>query len=645
MRTISLSEGTVFYKDNAQHRLLRSFGENWQVEEIQTGKISNMRTNDLLDRYMDKSITFPHPINVDSKKGEARKQSILFGDLDIEVQNTLRNRKAFLEMHIRTNQFNFNIRNIEDSLNKYWLPEFGSKPCSKTALNWALEYFNNGKDILSLLSADSLKGNRKPRFRPEITKIFNEVIDSEYLTMKRISVTTAYRIAKGKIEELNANSPITFHLEIPSIKYFKRLIYARPAFDVCVAREGKERARVKFRNAVHSVNPQYPLHIVQIDHSQLDIDLVAENGAPLGRPWLTLVSDLYTRSILGFHITFSAPSQHSLASALFKAILPKSQLKNEHPNVHGDYSMYGIPSIVIVDNGFEFHSSHFEEFCFSLGITIWYTPRKTPWWKANIESTLGTLNSNLTERLPGKTFNSITKKGDYNPVKKASVKLTKFTKSLVKWIVDVYHERPHSTTGMTPKALWDKKIQSVDIFLPEDLEKAYLLVLEKHQRKAWQYGIDVNHIRYNNQALGDLRKLHGVTLHVNIRRDKFDLGHIYVETPEGNFLKVEAIDSFKHYATGLTEHQHEVHKKYLAQNELTVSTKNLALASEEVYRLSVDETNYSRKKNNMRKYRFEENHPQSKVGVARVEPLENTPHFEKPIEDLEIPDFDDFVSY
>ena len=41
---------------------------------------------------------------------------------------------------------------------------------------------------------------------------------------------------------------------------------------------------------------------VQIDHSQFDVALVDENHSFCARPWLTVVIDSYSSSLIGFHI-------------------------------------------------------------------------------------------------------------------------------------------------------------------------------------------------------------------------------------------------------------------------------------------------------------------------------------------------------
>lgn len=68
------------------------------------------------------------------------------------------------------------------------------------------------------------------------------------------------------------------------------------------------------------------LGIVQADHTPVDLIVVDEvNRLPIGRPWVTIIFDVATRAVLGFHATLEAPSAASVAMALSMACLPKSK--------------------------------------------------------------------------------------------------------------------------------------------------------------------------------------------------------------------------------------------------------------------------------------------------------------------------------
>ena len=72
------------------------------------------------------------------------------------------------------------------------------------------------------------------------------------------------------------------------------------------------------RNRYEAIQGQFPgasqpLAVVQVDHTEADIILVDEaHRKPIGRPWLTLAIDVYSRMIVGFYLTFERPSATSV---------------------------------------------------------------------------------------------------------------------------------------------------------------------------------------------------------------------------------------------------------------------------------------------------------------------------------------------
>jgi len=78
-----------------------------------------------------------------------------------------------------------------------------------------------------------------------------------------------------------------------------------------------KRKDLKGVKATKAVPGQYvvsrPLEVVQIDHTQVDIFLVDEKTRKTmdKRPWLTLAIDVFTRMVVGFHLSMDKPSRVS----------------------------------------------------------------------------------------------------------------------------------------------------------------------------------------------------------------------------------------------------------------------------------------------------------------------------------------------
>lgn len=76
---------------------------------------------------------------------------------------------------------------------------------------------------------------------------------------------------------------------------------------------------------VHRREALRPNSIWQVDHAQLDIKLLREEGS-IGRPWLTIVIDDYSRAVAGYYLGFDPPSSLRTTLALRQGIWRKGIL-------------------------------------------------------------------------------------------------------------------------------------------------------------------------------------------------------------------------------------------------------------------------------------------------------------------------------
>ena len=73
------------------------------------------------------------------------------------------------------------------------------------------------------------------------------------------------------------------------------------------------------------------MQVLQIDHTQADIRLVDDlYRQDLGRPWITMAIDIYSRMVAGFYISFESPGYFATGQTLYNAIVPKDILKDKY---------------------------------------------------------------------------------------------------------------------------------------------------------------------------------------------------------------------------------------------------------------------------------------------------------------------------
>jgi putative transposase len=200
-------------------------------------------------------------------------------------------------------------------------------------------------------------------------------------------------------------------LQPPSRTAIQARLSARSLRELMKARKGSEAARQAFAPVRPGLRPSFPLEIVQIDHTKVDTQLVDDlSRAVVGRPWLTVVLDVFSRSVVGFYLSFDAPSASGVALAISQAELAKSDWLSER-GLDFVWPMQGVPQSLHLDNGKEFHSKALRRGCQQHGMRIDYRPPATPRFGGHIERLMGTLMSRV-HALPGTTSSNVVARGN-----------------------------------------------------------------------------------------------------------------------------------------------------------------------------------------------------------------------------------------
>jgi len=207
---------------------------------------------------------------------------------------------------------------------------------------------------------------------------------------------------------------------------------------------------------------EFPLELVQIDHTLVDIILCDQvTREPIGRPWLTVAIDIHTRVILGYYIGFNAPSAISVACAITHAAFPKREyLKNIGANSEL-YPFYGVPKIIHMDNAREFRSPNLERACALHGIKVEFRPPGKKHYGGHVERVIGTLMTSHVHFLSGTTFSNVKQRKDYDSEKKSVFSLREF----IKWFagqVAIYHASYHRGLDDTPGDKWISSFTRTD---------------------------------------------------------------------------------------------------------------------------------------------------------------------------------------
>ena len=628
MGTANFQRGAVVRIEGVPHRLLQQVSTFWQLKNLETDLIVQKSYEELQRLYVERKLVF---VNGQKEKSSG------------PVLNASPEQRELAKLRLHYVRAVLDRPNTAAAMEPVILDAWReckqqpkSRPSWISVYRWKKRYLEAGSDIRALVDNSFKKGNREDRFPEEVTEIFKDAIEDEFLSLERGTIQDAYNEAVLRIHDENQLRPAVTALPIPGVRLMRRLIKQIPAFEKYSARYGHDAALRRFRSVVGQRIIEAPLERAEIDHTILDLFVIDERRSlPLGRPYLTACIDVYSCCILGIYIGFVPPSCLSISKCLRHAFLPKVGLQEEFPEINNDWPAHGVMRELVLDNAREFHSLALENTCQSLGIEMHFSPRRMPWFKGKIERWFGTINRDLAHKTPGTTFSNIFERGDYDPAKHALVTLSTLNTMVRKWICDVYHQRPHTALQMSPDQRWKTSISPTNIRVPADVAELDLVMGRPDSRTLTHKGIEFQGLFYSSSELQNLRQQNGATLKVEIRVDESDIGNIFVIVPDSRqYFRVPALDFG--YANGLSSWQHDLFCKRAREQMHENNPIGWLKAQREIRQLVEQDLSTSRKTSHKKHGRFLEDSraaesrnsiqvPANKadVGTPQADPLQN----------------------
>ena len=108
----------------------------------------------------------------------------------------------------------------------------------------------------------------------------------------------------------------------------------------------------------------------------------------------------------------------------------------------------GLPRVIHVDNGKDFHSEALVRGCQEYGVQLEHRPPGRPHFGGHIERSIGTMMG-AVHLLPGTTFSNVAEKGSYASEERARLTMPELERWLALQIAGVYHLSIHSALGRT----------------------------------------------------------------------------------------------------------------------------------------------------------------------------------------------------
>src|SRR5216683_4764675 len=391
---------------------------------------------------------------------------------------------------------------------------------ARTLRFWMAQYRSAreryGPGYLGLLPKISKRGNRTSRLPEASQKLLAQFVESDYESLRQKSRLVSWAALKRKCDECGVVAP--------SHVTFNAAVRKRPVFDQTLKRKGRRAAYVQsaFYYELELTTPRHgdrPFEIGHIDHTQLDLEVIcSQTGRSLGRPWMTLLTDAFSRRCLALYLTFDEPSYRSCMMIMRDCVMRHNRL----------------PQIIVVDGGPEFKSTYFETLLAEYECTKKTRPPAKARFGSICERLFGTTNTQFVHNLRGNT--QITRnvrqvtKGNA-PVGQAAWTLGCLYDYLSTFLFEIYDTIGHPALGQTPREAYFVGLQSTgsraNRFIPYD-QTFLMATLPTTQRGTAKVvpgrGVIVNRVRYWAEAFRDP----SVENHdVEVRYDPFDIGTAY----------------------------------------------------------------------------------------------------------------------
>ncbi len=463
------------------------------------------------------------------------------------------------------------------------------------------------------------------RIDPKVRNAIDELIDEIALKMVPLTRAEAARQIWGLLHADNGNHRFSADL-IPSEKTIERLLG-----EISSSMWAKTTMGSKTRSA-HEPHPgEYHsdgfLDLVQMDHTRGDVILVDSlKREELGRPWITFLIEIWTRSILGYYVSFGDPSIFRCGRAVASALLPKEPIL-KHLGVDVSYPMFGLFRRLHADQAKPHRSEAFRRACVRNGIDPDVRKPGPAHLGGHIERLIGTMVGKL-RLLPGATGSNVSARDGYDAQGDAAMTLAEFERWLLCQIA-VYHHTPHSALGgQCPAQMWEHAVARHGPLLPVsiDPDELFRQFLPSKTLTVHSKGVQIKHRHYWNKALAQR-----IGQKVEVSWDERTIQHVYAEL-DGGFVEMPVIGQYPDVWEADWEaaraRVRALGRAYQADGGRTATARAIAAANQEIHQARL------RTKEARRRAKRREGEGTTLADLRMPEKRQNPPIRWRPVADL-----------
>jgi putative transposase len=445
--------------------------------------------------------------------------------------------EGMLTQEVRAKMNQASVRDLREANRRFNLVQaylqketpLDAEVSGRTLRRWSKQFLqaerNYGCGYIGLLPRTKERGNRTAKAPTSARELLDTFIHEHFETPRQTPAASVYRAYQKACQEQNI-------VPLSRCTFYER-IKQRPQTEQTEKRRG---AKAAYRTGpwYWELNYSTPRHgdrpgaIAHIDHTQLDLELrSAATGRLLGRPWVTLMVDAYSRRILAVYLTFDPPSYRSCMMAIRICV-----------------ARFGrFPQALVVDGGKEFHSVYFDTLLARYHCTKKTRPGAKPRFGSVIERLFGTTNTQLIFNLLGNT--QATKQvreltASVDPKKQAVWTLGDLYTYLTEYAYSIYDQNEHPALSLSPRVAYEQGLMQTGERLHRHIayDEDFILATHPSTRSGLALvhpgrGIKLNYLYYWSDAF---RNPMVERTKVPVRYDPFDIGIAYAFV-QGRWVK------------------------------------------------------------------------------------------------------------
>lgn len=427
------------------------------------------------------------------------------------------------------------------------------KLCAETLYTWIRHYEASG-ELLSLVRVR--RSDKGGTHLPVLTaRLMDEHIGAYLPQRRQAGNRTQRRLIFKELMVSFREACQNAGLQVPHANTVRNALNRLEPLELAKARGSRKGVARHEALPGHYEGGDAPLAVAQIDHTLLDIVVVDDDGEPIGRPWLTLLIDVYSRMVLGINISMYAPGAHTSLQSVAQAILPKNDWLLSHglDPERFPWPVFGKMRVIHSDNGKDFDSN---SMCRSLnahGIDHHFRMVGKPNWGSYIEALMGTVGDEM-EALLGYTGPNTVKRSDLKLYAERDAILTMkaLHARLLHWVLNTYHKRWHTGLKGIPQDAYVRGLMSKtalpELIVGPEARRLRIDFLPFFKAAVTPKGAVFNYIQYYDHALD---RYVGVKEHAQSNRtkeqvfqyDPHDLSTVYFfEETQNEYLSVPYAD-------------------------------------------------------------------------------------------------------